>query len=117
MARELALDMSENTDEADTPRRRRSRTRSNSAQRKLPSTVDGSDVGIPPKPRKKRSKSAEGLLSNDETVVGSRSAPRLAKTSSRERLLDQEEGVEGRSPRDKKGGKRKQKTNHTERTV
>ncbi|XP_071808073.1 jouberin-like isoform X3 [Asterias amurensis] len=117
LARELALDMSENTDEADTPRRRRLRTRSNSAQRKLPSSVDGSDVGIPPKPRKKRSKSTEGLLSNDETVVGSRSAPRLAKTSSRERLLDQEEGVEGRSPRDKKGGKRKQKTNHTERTV
>ena len=118
LTRELALDMNENNTDGDTPRQRLSRMRSQSAQRRLPSTtLDMTDSGIPPKPRKKRSKTAEDVLSNDDLARSSRSAPRLAKTMSRERLLDQEKEEQTRTPNEKKGGKRKQKINHTERTV
>ncbi|XP_022089435.1 jouberin-like isoform X2 [Acanthaster planci] len=107
LSRELAVDLSRNgsdiADEDTTPRRQRTRTRTSSAQRRLASSFDTVDVGIPPRSHKKRSKTVDDtVLSNEDLAGSSRTTSRLSKTMSQEELLAGSEDVKQRTPKPRK---------------
>ncbi|XP_038057732.1 jouberin-like isoform X2 [Patiria miniata] len=106
LSRELAVDLSQNgndiSDADKTPRRQRTRTRSQSAQRRLTSSFDAVDVGIPPRPQKKRSKTVDETALSNEDIAGSLRTPRLSKTMSQEDILAGSEDIKPRTPRKKR---------------
>ena len=104
-------------DDGETPRQstKKKRSKSRDSSRDL---VDAEEETPRQRTRKKRTQSEERPLDGVDSKDEETPRRRTRRTGSRENLLASEDGSDGGvAMSEKKGGKRKQKSHHVERTV